>query len=39
MKPEGTIDKYKARLVVKGYRQKEGLEYFNTYSSNKDIIK
>ena len=32
MKPDGTIDKYKARLVVKGYRQKEGLNYFDTYS-------
>ena len=32
MKPDGTIDKYKSRLVVKGYRQKEGLDYFDTYS-------
>ena len=32
MKPDGTIDKYKARLVVKGYRQKEGLDYFDIYS-------
>ena len=32
MKPDGTIDKYKARLVVKRYRQKEGLDYFDTYS-------
>ena len=32
MKPDGTIDKYKARLVVKGYREKEGLDYFDTYS-------
>ncbi|PHT38854.1 Enoyl-[acyl-carrier-protein] reductase [NADH], chloroplastic [Capsicum baccatum] len=32
MKAGGTIDKYKARLVVKGLKQKEGLDYFDTYS-------
>ena len=32
MKPDGTIDKYKSRLVVKGYRQKGVLDYFDTYS-------
>ena len=32
MKANGTIDKYKARLVIQGYRQKEGLDYFDTYS-------
>ena len=32
MKDNGTIDKYKSRLVVKGFREKEGLDYFDTYS-------
>ncbi|GJV61679.1 retrovirus-related pol polyprotein from transposon TNT 1-94 [Tanacetum coccineum] len=32
MKADGTIDKYKARLVIKGCRQCEGLDYFDTYS-------
>jgi hypothetical protein len=31
-KPDGTINKYKARLVVKGFTQKEGEDFFNTYS-------
>ena len=31
-KVDGSIDKYKARLVIKGYRQTEGLNYFETYS-------
>ncbi|GMP88042.1 hypothetical protein CsSME_00040173 [Camellia sinensis var. sinensis] len=33
MKIDGSIDKYKVRLVIKGYRQREGLDYFDTYSS------
>ena len=32
MKTDGSINKYKARLVVKGFRQREGLDYFDTYS-------
>ena len=29
---DGSIDKYKARLVIKAYKQTEGLDYFDTYS-------
>ncbi|GJR37452.1 hypothetical protein Tco_1213136 [Tanacetum coccineum] len=32
MKDDGTIDKYKARLSIKGFRQ-QGLYYFDTYST------
>ena len=32
LKPDGAIDKYKACLVVKGYKQKHNVDYFDTYS-------
>ncbi|GJS16719.1 retrotransposon protein, putative, ty1-copia subclass [Tanacetum coccineum] len=32
MKVDGTIAKHKARLVIKEFRQREGLDYFDTYS-------
>ena len=31
-KVDGSIDKYKAILVIKGYKQTEGHDYFDTYS-------
>nr|KAJ0197644.1 hypothetical protein LSAT_V11C700377180 [Lactuca sativa] len=32
MKVDGTIDKYKARFVIEGFRQKEGIDFFDTYA-------
>nr|GEY20011.1 zinc finger, CCHC-type [Tanacetum cinerariifolium] len=32
MKVDGTIDKFKARLVIQGFRQKEGIDYLDTYA-------
>nr|KAJ0195739.1 hypothetical protein LSAT_V11C700362240 [Lactuca sativa] len=32
MKVDGTIDKYKARLVIQGFRQKEGIDFFDSYA-------
>ena len=31
-KVDGIIDKYKAKLVIKGYRKTKGLDYFDSYS-------
>jgi histone deacetylase 1/2 len=30
-RPDGTIERYKTRLVAKGYIQKEGEDLFYTY--------
>nr|GEY10651.1 retrotransposon protein, putative, Ty1-copia subclass [Tanacetum cinerariifolium] len=32
MKADGTIEKYKARLLIQGFRQRKVLDYFDTYS-------
>lgn len=32
LKPDGSIDKYKVGLVVKGFRQREGIDYFDIYA-------
>nr|GEU66677.1 zinc finger, CCHC-type [Tanacetum cinerariifolium] len=32
MKVDGNIDKYKARLIIQGFRQKEGINFFDTYA-------
>nr|GEV18041.1 zinc finger, CCHC-type [Tanacetum cinerariifolium] len=32
MKVDGTVDKFKARLVIQGFRQKERIDYFDTYT-------
>ena len=32
LRTDGTIDKYKVRLVTKRYQQNEGLDFFDTYS-------
>nr|GEV92177.1 zinc finger, CCHC-type [Tanacetum cinerariifolium] len=32
MKFDGTVDKFKARLVIQGFRQKERIDYFDTYA-------
>jgi hypothetical protein len=32
LRPDGTIEKYKAKLVAKGFTQKEGEDFFDTYS-------
>ena len=32
MKVDGSVDNFKARLVIQGFRQKEGIDFFDTYA-------
>lgn len=32
MKVDGTIEKFKARWVIQGFRQKYVIDYFDTYA-------
>ncbi|GKD80558.1 zinc finger, CCHC-type containing protein, partial [Tanacetum coccineum] len=33
LKVVGTVEKFKARLVIQGFKQKSGIDYFDTYAS------
>jgi len=32
LRTDGSIERYKARLVIRGFDQKKGIDFFDTYS-------
>ena len=38
LKADGTIERYKARFVDKGYTQQEGVDYFATFASVAKLV-
>nr|GEW74982.1 zinc finger CCCH domain-containing protein 14 [Tanacetum cinerariifolium] len=38
-KTDGTINKYKAKLAIKGFRQQEGIYHFDSYSTQITTVK
>ena len=41
LNPDGSIEQYKSRLVEKGFTQREGIDYYETYApiSSKDSLR
>ena len=38
LKPDSSINKYEARLVTRGFDQRKGIDYFDTYFSVIKIV-